>query len=122
VGTFLKALMEKRHMANLNNTRDSQLVVVPATDIYEGEKDYLLALDVPGIEGNSVEVEIDNDVLKVSARRAAVGDEHRYARDFRVPSGVNTQAISASVKDGVLSVVLPKHEHVLPKRIPVNVH
>jgi HSP20 family protein len=109
-------------MANLNNARDSQVVVVPATDIYEGDKDYLLALDVPGIEGKSVEVEVDKDVLKISARRTVVGDEQRYARDFRVPSGVNTQAITASVKDGVLNVVLPKHEHVLPKRIPVNVH
>lgn len=109
-------------MSNLSNARNGQVNVVPATDIYEGEKDYLLMLDVPGIEGSSVEVEIDKDILKVSARRTASGEEQRYARDFRVPSGVNTQAVTAAVKDGVLSVVLPKHEHVLPKRIPVNVN
>jgi HSP20 family protein len=109
-------------MANSNNVRNSQVTVVPATDIYESDKDYLLALDVPGIEGDSVEVEIDKDVLKVSARRATPGEEQRYARDFRVPSGVNAQGISASVKDGVLNLVLPKHERVVPKRIPVSVH
>jgi HSP20 family protein len=114
--------MENLKMANVTNTRSEQVKVVPATDIYEGEKSYLLALDMPGIEGNSVEVEIDKDVLKVSARRAAPGEEQRYSRDFRVPSGVDTQGVTASVKDGVLSVVLPKHERVLPKRIPVNVH
>lgn len=108
-------------MAQVNNLESAPVNVIPATDIYESEKDYLLALDVPGIDSDSVEVEIDKDVLKVSARRG--GDtEERYARDFRVPSGVNGEAITANVKDGVLNIVLPKHERMLPKRIPVNVN
>lgn len=108
-------------MAHANNVDNAPVNVIPATDIYESEKDYLLALDVPGIDGNSVEVEIDKDVLKVSARRTGDGEE-RYARDFRVPSGVDGQTITATVKDGVLNILLPKHERVLPKRIPVNVN
>lgn len=106
-------------MANSNN---GYVNVVPATDIYEGEKDYLLTLDVPGIEGGSVEVEIDKDVLKISALRTSAGEEQRYARDFRIPTGVDTQAVTATAKDGVLNVRLPKHERMQPKRIPVNVH
>lgn len=109
-------------MANSNNLRNGHVNLVPATDIFEGEKDYLLALDVPGIDGNAVDIEIDKDVLKVSARRASGGEEQRYARDFRVPSGVDTQAISASAKGGVLTLVLPKLASVLPKRIPVSVN
>lgn len=111
-------------MANSNSStsRNDQVNVVPATDIFESEKDFLLALDVPGIDGTAVEVEIDKDVLKVSARRTTPNGEQRYVRDFRVPSGVDTQAIAATAKDGVLTVALPKLERIQPKRIPVNVH
>jgi HSP20 family protein len=109
-------------MANSSNARSSQLNVVPATDIFESEKNYLLALDVPGIDPGSVAVEMDKDILKVSGHREAEGQVQRYVRDFRVPSGIDAQAVSAGVKDGVLTVVLPKHERALPQRIPVTVH
>lgn len=109
-------------MANLTNEQNNAARLIPVADILEGEKDYLLALDVPGIDGASVEVEIEKDVLKVSARRVDVAEEQRYRREFLIPSGVNAQEVSAAVKDGVLTVVLPKFARAVPKRVPVAVH
>lgn len=101
---------------------DTEVRVVPAVDIYEGEQDYLLVLDVPGVDGANIDVEVDKDVLKVAAQRADGSEVLRYQREFRVPSDVNGGAVTANAKDGILRLVLPKHENAQPKRIEVATH
>ncbi len=101
---------------------DTEVRVVPAVDIYEGEQDYLLVLDVPGVDGASIDVEVDKDVLKVAAKRADGAEVLRYQREFRVPADVNGGAVTANAKDGILRLVLPKHENAQPKRIAVATH
>lgn len=108
-------------MANLAKS-DAEVRVVPAVDIYENEKNYLLVLDVPGVLGEDIDVEVDKDVLKVSAKRTDGDDVLRFHREFRVPADVNSDAVVASAKDGVLNLTLPKHEAAQPKRISVLTH
>lgn len=109
-------------MANLATQHDATVRLVPPVDIYESEKDYLLVVDVPGIEGNGMEIELDKDVLKVSAKRADGTEAVTYSREFKVPADVDADAVSANAKDGVLRLVLPKHESAQPKRIQVATH
>jgi HSP20 family protein len=96
--------------------------VFPAVDIYENDKDYLLVLDVPGVDGSGIEVEVDKDVLKVGAKRAGSVEAQHYSREFKLPSDVDGAAVSAHAKDGVLKLVLPKREGAQPKRIAVGTH
>ena len=106
-------------MANLTKN-ESAVRVVPPVDIYEGEKDYLLVLDVPGVEGANIDVEVDRDLLKVSAKRSDGAEQVRYQREFRVPADVDGSGVTAKAKDGVLELVLPKHETAQPKRFAVS--
>jgi HSP20 family molecular chaperone IbpA len=109
-------------MANAVTHNETAVRVFPAVDIYEGEKDYLLVLDVPGIDGSGIEVEVDKDVLKVGAKRSDGSETQHYQREFKIPPDVDGGAVSANAKDGVLRLVLPKHENAQPKRIAVATH
>lgn len=104
------------------NQSESAARVLPAVDIYESEKDYLLVLDVPGVESSGIEVEVDKDVLKVVAKRNDGVEAQGYQREFKVPTDVNGGAVAANAKDGVLRLVLPKRESAQPKRIAVTTH
>jgi HSP20 family protein len=108
-------------MANLAKS-DAEVRVVPAVDVYEGEKDYLLVVDVPGVLGEDIDIEVDKDILKVTAKRSDGDEVLRFQREFRVPADVNSDAVVANAKDGVLNLTLPKHEQAQPKRISVATH
>lgn len=109
-------------MAHTATQSEPAVRVFPPVDIYEGEKDYLLVLDVPGVDGSNIEVEVDKDVLKVGAKRADSGEVQNYQREFKLPSDVNGTGVTANAKDGVLRLVLPKREGTQPKRITVGTH
>lgn len=109
-------------MANVATRNDPAIRVFPAVDIYEGEKDYLLVLDVPGVDGAGIEVEVDKDVLKVGAKRSEGAEVHHYQREFKLPSDVEGTGVTANAKDGVLRLVLPKREGTQPKRVAVATH
>lgn len=109
-------------MANPNTQHETAARVFPAVDIYESEKDYLLVLDVPGVDGSGIEVEVDKDVLKVGAKRSDGPEALHYQREFKVPADVDGANVSANAKDGVLRLVLPKREGAQPKRIAVATH
>lgn len=110
-------------MANLA-TRDHQRTThyEPPVDVYESEKDYLIVLDVPGVTGNGIEVEIDKDVLKVSGRREGQAETVTYSREFRLPPGTEVEKVAAKASAGVLNITLPKHQSAQPRRIEVDVH
>jgi HSP20 family protein len=96
---------------------------VPAVNILEDEKTYHLSFNAPGFEKEDFKVNIENNLLTVSAEhKAEVNEteknytrvEFRYgsfSRSFRLPKDkVNEEGIQASYKNGILSVALPKRE------------
>jgi HSP20 family protein len=105
---------------------------LPAVDVWETEKELVLAFDLPGIPEDKVSVELDDNVLTVSGERERThehsGDRfYRYERRFgtfarsvTLPQGVNEEAIQAAYRDGVLEIRVPKPEEQKPKRIPVG--
>jgi len=104
----------------------------PAVDIREQENSYLLSADIPGVDRENIEIMLENGVLTLKGERrgeaAANGQEYRrkeraqgtFMRQFTLPETVDTQNISATVKDGVLDVVIPKQAKPLPTRITIN--
>ena len=94
-------------------------VFIPPTDIIENTAGVQMVLDMPGADPESLDVTLDNRVLRISARSVAsvpegyalVYAEYRdgtYERRFTVSEPVDTARIEALFKDGVLRLTLPK--------------
>lgn len=103
---------------------------LPAVDIVGNETETLLFYDMPGVAQPNVEISVENNVLTVkgSARiedfagRSLVYSEYGvgdYARSFTLSDDVDRENISASIKDGVLKVSIPKAKNV-SKKISVS--
>lgn len=96
----------------------------PATDVHEDADHYYARFELPGVKKDDLKVEIHDSLLTVSAeRKEKSGDQEStvsLSRSISVPEGVNGDAISARLEDGILTVSLPKQEHRKPKLIEVN--
>ncbi len=95
----------------------SRRTVAAAVDIFESKSDVWLVADVPGVAKSGLHLEAKDGEI---AFRGAVADEDfDYARAFRLPPGVDVDAISAELKDGVLTLRLPKPAAMKPRVINV---
>ena len=105
----------------------------PAIDLTEDANQITLTADLPGLTQSDLDIQIEKDVLTLkgerSLKRDASGDHYRryervagsFVRSFTLPPTVNLESISASMKDGVLTLVLPKRAEAKPRQIKVNV-
>jgi HSP20 family protein len=104
----------------------------PRTSVYENETGLTLVADVPGLRESDLELSLDKDVLTLGGeRKLAVPEKHtvhrqerrgsRFQRQFTLPYKVNADAMSAELKDGVLTVKLPKAPEAQPRKIAVKV-
>ena len=101
----------------------------PASDIYETESGYLIAMDLPGIDRDALEIDIDDSRLSVKGTRAITETKHhrterphgRFVRSFSVPASVDQAKIGAEYKDGVLKIRLPKRSEQKPKKIDIKI-
>jgi len=103
--------------------------VAPACDVYENDEEILVIADVPGVTSDSLTINLEKSELTIAARRDVSKDqpfvtkEYRdcdFQRRFAVPGGIEEDKISADLKDGVLSVHLPKSEALKPRQIAVR--
>lgn len=103
----------------------------PRVDIFEGEKDYRIEAELPGVRKEDVSINVEGNTLTLSAeRQKREGGEqpfhseryvnHRFLRSFTLGKDVDTDSIEASMEDGVLNLVIPKQETSLPRRIQVK--
>src|SRR6478672_5508136 len=101
----------------------------PASDIYETESGYLIALDLPGIDRQALEIDIDDGRLVVKGTRVvAESRQHRgerprgkFLRTYSVPGSVDQAKFAAEYKDGVLQISLPKRTEQKPKKIDIKI-
>ena len=105
---------------------------VPAVDIKEEDDRFVIHADVPGVDPKDIEVNMEDGVLSIKGERQSETTDERegykrvervrgsFFRRFSLPDTANADAISARSKNGVLEVVIPKQEKVLPKRIQVE--
>jgi HSP20 family protein len=103
----------------------------PRTSVFEDEDGLTLVADVPGLRESDLELSLDKDVLSVSGeRKLAVPEGHtvhrqerrgtRFQRQFTLPYKVAAEGLSAELKDGVLTVKLPKAPEAKPRKIAVK--
>lgn len=105
----------------------------PAVDIYEVETAFVLLAEVPGVREEDIGLEITDDLLYLRGGRRTVTEGSSlgyhclerasgpFERAFRLPSQVDGSAVSASCRDGVLRVNLPKRQEAASCAIDVSV-
>ena len=95
---------------------------MPAVNIREDEKNYVLDLAIPGIDKKDLKIDMNEDVLTISSETKNESEENKdgykrkefsyssFCRSFYIPENVNREKIEANYKDGILTVSLPKQE------------
>lgn len=105
---------------------------MPAIDMFERNGNVIVKAEMPGIDPNKIDVTIVGDELRISGEREEEKEvneeqyyrsERRYGRIHRsvtLPAGVDTDRVSATAKEGVLEVTIPKQEQAAGKKIEVK--
>ena len=104
----------------------------PAVDVLESPEKFEVLCDVPGIAIADIEISISGSVLTIKGEKkgdirksngnvykANLG-EGRFQRTLQLPLPVDPEHVEAVLKDGVLKIVLPKHEQLKPRQIAVK--
>ena len=112
--------------------RDRQAPWMPAMDVYETDEKVVVAVELPGIKAEDVEVSVEDSTLTVSGKREFASEvteesyhriERRYgsfSRAVSLPPQVDTAKVEARFEDGILTVEVPKVEKVKPKKIQIK--
>jgi len=112
--------------------REPEFVLRPVVDIFENDHGITMLADLPGVSNDRLNLQVDKDTLKITgdaAIGAAQGMEPlwaeirstRYERAFTLSSELDAENITAAMKNGVLTVNIPKRAEVRPRKIQVRV-
>jgi len=111
-------------------TREPDRYLIPAVDIFETEQGLTLVADLPGVDKDGVSVKVEENVLtirgKVTPRQYKLLTYNEfelldYYRQFELGEMVDQSKIGAELRNGVLTLQLPKAEKAKPKQITVKV-
>lgn len=94
----------------------------PSVDIFETDNEILLLADMPGIAEQSLQLEVVRGVLTLEAEKQVGDDTTRYGyyRQFKLSDRIDADAGNAELKNGVVTLRLPKSEAAKPKKIVVK--
>ena len=128
----LNSLFETPSWSNLG--RQSQLFSgwTPALDVYQNNDNVIAMIELPGMRKEDIEISLHDGMLTISGERKTESQDGdnaerterfvgKFRRSITLPSRVDANKVSASYKDGILTVTLPKAEEAKPKQIQVNV-
>lgn len=111
------------------DTRSTDRVLIPAVDIFESEDTLTLLADMPGVDKEGLDINLEKGVLTISG---TVNMESRgksllrefssanYYRQFRLSEQIDADKSSAELKNGVLTLMIPKAESAKPKKIAIK--
>ena len=124
-------VQEKREVQKKQESTVPARAFLPQTDIFETEQALTVILEMPGVGKDNVQVNVENDMVTIEGRidyskyesLVPVYTEYNvgnYLRSFQLSSKIEQSRISAVLKDGVMTLVLPKAEKAKPRRITVS--
>lgn len=134
--TTLQQEVNKLFEGSLNGRNDNSALTAwaPAVDIYETENELVLKADLPAIDEKDLDIRVENNTLTIRGERKferEVKEENylrvertygSFSRSFGLPNTVDTEAIKAEYKNGVLKVEMPKRAESKPKQVKVSVN
>jgi HSP20 family protein len=119
-------------MGRMLGGREQTWGFVPAFEVKETKDAYIFKADLPGVQEKDVDITLTGDRLTIGGKRELEKEEDSdrfyayersfgsFSRSFTLPEGVDTEHCNAEMKDGVLSLRLPKKPEVQPKRIQLG--
>ena len=124
-------VQKKRELDKQEETTIPARLFVPTADVYETQDALTVILEMPGVEKSNVDVRVEDGVLNVEGRLdlskyqglLPLYTEYNvghYSRSFQLSSKIDQSKIAAELKDGVLSLTLPKLEEARPRTIEVR--
>ena len=104
----------------------------PPVDVAETQEKIIVRAEVPGMKQDDIQIEFENGLLTIRGERKLIKEEgvtfHRvertfgnFSRSFTLPRTVDPEKISASYRDGVLQIEVPKKEEAKPRQIRIAV-
>lgn len=122
---------ETSRLARVNEGSGAPASIPPKLDAYESADQYVLLVDLPGVDPEGISVEVERGELTIAAQRpeapAELGDTvvrgfqpAYYRRQIRLPTEVESGKIQADYQLGVLELKIPKSDAVKPRRIAVT--
>jgi HSP20 family protein len=104
--------------------------VAPSASVTEAVDGYTLQIEMPGVNKQGLEVLVEHNELTIVGRRSLLTVEgtlihhesrpENYQRTFELDPSINADKISAKIDQGLVTLTLPKAEHVKPRRIAVS--
>ena len=124
-------MADHKELTTTPSTDSNQRPVAPAVDIFEDAGGITLLADMPGVSRDRLEVNLDGDNLSIEGRveldapaemRALWAEVSvpRFRRTFTLSRELDAARIEANLKDGVLTLRVPKQAHAQPRRIDVR--
>ena len=113
-------------------TKTEPTVIIPRVDIYENDAEVLLIADMPGVNDKGVDIDLQRNCLTIKGTRQENTEEGLeltnaefqptfcYERQFTLGDTIDLDHITASMKDGVLRLTMPKVKEAAPRRIEVK--
>ena len=122
---------DKQEVQGAGEPTKAGITFVPAVDIYETEEALTLVADMPGVSPEGIRIDLKDDQLTVAGEvLASAGSQERvllkeyetgdYFRQFALGEVIDQSKITAQLKNGVLTLVLPKVEKAKPRRIEIK--
>ena len=110
--------------------QDQQRAVLPAVDVFEDAAGITLLADMPGVPKEQLELKVEGDALLIEGGVQPLTPDGleaiyaelrvpRYRRSFSLSRELDSTRIEANLKDGVLTLRIPKQAHAQPRRIAV---
>jgi len=121
----------ERAAKNPSVARDAESSLRPPVDIFENSEGITLYADMPGVSKERLTIHVDRETLTIEGAAAIEMPEGmeplyadirstRYRREFSLSSELDSEHVSASLKDGVLRIHIPKRAEVRPRKIEVR--
>ena len=118
-----------RENRNGERTQTEQFVA-PVASVREEPEGYTLQVEMPGVNKEGLEISVENNELTIIGRRSLPAAEgtpiHResrpenFRRTFELDPSIDAEKISAKIEQGLVTLTLPKAEHVKPRKITVS--
>jgi HSP20 family protein len=124
-------VQQKREVGKAQEATAAMRAFLPTTDIFETEEALTVVLEMPGVDRDNVDVSVENGMLTVEGRinfnkyegLQPLYTEYNigpYRRTFQISGRVNQDKITAELRDGVITLVLPKAEVAKPRKIEIG--
>ena len=135
---WFPSLLDEIFTENRLDTHNYENFSIPAVNIQEKNTNFVIELAVPGLSKENFNIEVDNNILKVSAEVTSGNEENTtenetkftrkefnyngFKRSFTLPENINVENVNASYENGVLEITLPKKEEekVLKRMVEIS--